>query len=170
MGEGLRDWKIRSIQNYLTEKEKVKCQRIAVVVHVEGNTIAVCGLPLRRWRPQRYKPSTPMDVIVLRVKISASDKRLHRGSWIGYKKIKVIMFWCGQPAGKNYKEDRMANVTHVRWHGYLYGVNFSEAAQALLREKAALYGVTPQQIADDACVNASCPKAETIEEYVRSFL
>ncbi len=64
----------------------------------------------------------------------------------------------------------MTNVTHVRCNWYSYGVNLSEAVQELLREKAALYEVTPQDIANDACAKTSYPTAEIIENYARSLL
>ena len=67
----------------------------------------------------------------------------------------------------------MGNVTHVslRQLNHGVGVNLSSEVQELLRLKAIEYGITPQEIADEACAELTSyvDCGQRIEEYVKSL-
>jgi len=69
----------------------------------------------------------------------------------------------------------MDRVTHVHvcpikgHRGYLYGVNLPDELQQQLQSKAAEYGLTPQEIADDACHKTAYPSAKVIEAYLKTI-
>ena len=69
------------------------------------------------------------------------------------------------------KEEKFTNVTHVKspFGRHLVGVNLSEEVQALLRQKALAYGVSPQKIADQAWQEARTESDDDIRKYAESL-